>query len=62
MNQLGREINKPYWKVLTDVSDLVKKLEKKWKNHYNVYTYNVPIYPPKKSDKLEFTPNLLLKN
>ena len=61
MNQLGREINKPYWKVLTDVSDLVKKLEKKWKNHYNVYCYNFPIYSTKKSDKLEFTSILALK-
>jgi hypothetical protein len=61
VNYLGRENKKPYWKVLTDVSKIVNKLEKKWKNDYNVYVYNALVYPPNKKNQIDFSPNILLK-
>jgi hypothetical protein len=60
---MGRETNQPYWKVLTDVSKIVKKLERKWKNHYNVHVYNILINPANKKDDLDlnFASNLIQK-
>ena len=53
MNYLGRENDIPYWKILTDVSDYIKKLEKKWKNDYNVYIYNILPFPPNKKYEID---------
>ena len=45
---MGRENNNfPYWKRLTDITSYVKKMDKKWKNHYNIYIYNILKYPQK---------------
>lgn len=45
---MGRDYkNIPYWKRLTDITGYVKKMEKKWKDHYNVYIYNNLKYPQK---------------
>lgn len=56
MDYLGRKNDKiPYWKRITDVSSYVKKMEGKWKNHYNVYVYNVLQYPLKEgNEKIEY--------
>ncbi len=59
MNYLGRENDIPYWKKLTDVSDFVKKLEKKWKNDYNVYVYNLLTYPPNNKNEKDICFNIL---
>jgi hypothetical protein len=36
----------PYWKRITDVSSYVKKMEDIWRNHYNIYFYQILPYPP----------------
>jgi hypothetical protein len=57
---VGREKNIPYWKVLTDVTNYVKNLEKKWKNNYNVYIYKILPYPPNKKEEMDNKINLSL--
>jgi len=56
VDYLGRKNDKiPYWKRITDVSSYVKKMEGNWKNHYNVYVYNVLQYPLKEgNEKIEY--------
>jgi hypothetical protein len=53
VNYLGRENNKPYWKILTDISQYVKKLEEKWKNDYNVFIYSTLPIPPNTKENIE---------
>ena len=53
---LGREDDyKPLWKSWTNISKLIKELEKKWKNHYNVYVYfGEDYYPTLNSEEKNF--------
>ncbi|MEE8565847.1 MAG: hypothetical protein V3S79_05630 [Candidatus Thermoplasmatota archaeon] len=54
---MGRDKKTPYWKILTDVSFYIKKLEKKWKNDYNVYVDSIPLYPPNTKEQNVFFPS-----